>query len=89
MNKLFDVHWQDLARSGIPKRLGIKITGVQYKEIKATSRGEFRPPKKGEWYLSGAIPEAYVARNDLSTPYHIVQLVRVKEVITPEVVEIV
>lgn len=24
-----------------------------------------RPPKKGEWYLSGAIPEAYLAYSDL------------------------
>ena len=31
-----------------------------------------RPPRKGEWYLSGAIPEAYLASSDLSTPYHIV-----------------
>lgn len=33
--------------------------------------GEFRTPKKGEFYLSGAIVEAYRAQNDLSTAYHI------------------
>jgi hypothetical protein len=33
--------------------------------------GEFRAPLKGEFYLSGAIPEAYQAPNDLSTPYAI------------------
>lgn len=27
---------------------------------------DFRPPKRGEFYLSGAIPEAYRAPNDLS-----------------------
>lgn len=32
---------------------------------------EFRPPRKGEYYLSGAIPCAYLAPNDLSTPYRI------------------
>lgn len=33
--------------------------------------GEQRKPKKGEWYLSGAIAEAYCAPNNLSTVYHI------------------
>jgi len=32
---------------------------------------EFRPPKKGEWYLSGAIVEAYRAPFDFSLPYWI------------------
>lgn len=31
-----------------------------------------RPPKKGEWYVSGAIPMAYRARADLSAAYHVV-----------------
>lgn len=46
--------------------------------VKAT--GEFRPPKNGEWYLSGAIVEAYRAHVDLSTPYHIGKLVSGKTV---------
>jgi hypothetical protein len=29
--------------------------------------GEQQQPKQGEWYLSGAIPEAYQAPNDLNT----------------------
>jgi len=33
----------------------------------------FRKPKKGEHYLSGAIPHAYIAPNDLSTEYLVVQ----------------
>lgn len=33
----------------------------------------FRPPKKGEFYLSGAIIAAYRAPNDLSTSYHVVR----------------
>lgn len=33
--------------------------------------GEMRAPKKGEYYLSGAIPEVYRAPNDLSTAYNI------------------
>jgi hypothetical protein len=38
------------------------------------SEGKLRPPKKGEWYLSGAIPQAWRALNDLTTPYVIVRL---------------
>jgi hypothetical protein len=40
--------------------------------------GEFRPPMKGEHYLSGAIVEVYQARADLTTPYHIATMVRTK-----------
>lgn len=36
--------------------------------------GEFRCPRKGERYLSGAIPAAYRAPNDLGTPFHILRL---------------
>ena len=46
--------------------------------IRAVMAGEFRCPKKGEWYLSGAMVEAYRAPNDLWTGYHIAKLVRVK-----------
>lgn len=35
--------------------------------------GEFRAPRKGEWYLSGAIPGAYCAPNDLPTQHHILK----------------
>jgi hypothetical protein len=37
--------------------------------------GEFREPRAGEWYLSGAIPEAWRAPNALSTKFHILQQV--------------
>lgn len=42
----------------------------------ATPTGEFRPPKKGEWYLSGAIIEAWCASNDLQWEYWIARIVR-------------
>lgn len=48
---------------------GHKIRGVM-----GQPTGEFRSPKKGEWYLSGEIPEVYRANNDLSSPYHICEL---------------
>lgn len=35
--------------------------------------GEKRPPRKGEFYLSGSIITAYQARGDLSYPYHIAE----------------
>jgi hypothetical protein len=37
--------------------------------------GEFRPPYKGEWFLSGSYIEAYRAENDLRSSYHIAKLV--------------
>ena len=33
--------------------------------------GEFRAPKRGEFYLSGAIPEIYKSPNDLTLEFHI------------------
>lgn len=35
--------------------------------------GEFREPRAGEYYLSGAIPAVYTAPNDLSTKFHIMR----------------
>jgi hypothetical protein len=46
----------------------------------ASPTGEFRPPRKGEWYLSGAIIEAYQAKADMSDPYVIVKLVKARAV---------
>lgn len=45
-------------------------------DIRAVWTGEKRKPRKGEWYLSGAIIEAYKSPNDLSTEFHIAKLVR-------------
>jgi len=39
----------------------------------AVRTDEFREPKKGELYLSGAIPTAYYAPNDLSTKFRIMK----------------
>lgn len=40
--------------------------------------GEKRRPKKGEWFLSGAVVDGYEAYNDLSQIYHIGELVIVE-----------
>ncbi len=57
------------------KRLG---SGQPRITIKAHLIGEFRPPKAGEYYLSGAIPAAYRAPDDFISPYHICKLVQTK-----------
>ena len=49
---------------------------------RAVLTGEFRSPKKGEWYLSGAIPTAYKAPNDLSTEFRICKLVAMNRTTT-------
>jgi len=40
----------------------------------AVRTGEFRDVQEGEWYLSGAIPEAYRAHGHLQGPFHILRL---------------
>jgi hypothetical protein len=57
----------EVYRLADPLRWGEKFTY-------AVATGEFRPPRQGEWYLSGAIPAAYRAPNDLSTPYWIAEV---------------
>jgi hypothetical protein len=46
--------------------------------FRAEPTGDHRPPRAGEWYLSGAITAAYHATRDLSTAYHIARIVRVE-----------
>ena len=60
----------------------VKIIRVQY-------AGKKRCPKKGEWYISGAIPEGYKASNDLRTPFHIGTLVltEAKTIVTTTVIK--
>lgn len=44
------------------------------RHVRAVPTGEKRKPKKGEWYLSGAIVEAYLAPADLNHPFHICKI---------------
>ena len=46
--------------------------------VRAVRTGEYRKPKRGEWYLSGAIKEADQAPNDLGCEHVIVKLVRIE-----------
>lgn len=52
--------------------------GLARHQCRAEYTGELRPPKAGEWYLSGAVIEGYRAPNDLTQSYHIASLVRVR-----------
>lgn len=52
----------------------------QDKNLRAVATDEFRPPRKGEFYLSGAEIEAYRAPRDLSTLYRIAHIVLIKMV---------
>lgn len=53
---------------------GDKVRAQLPPDAVAIWTGERRPPRKGEWYLSGAIIEAYMAPNDLSSPHAIATL---------------
>ena len=50
-------------------------------------RGEMRPPRAGEYFLSGSIIEAYRAENDLDWNYAIAVPVWVKEKVVQKVIE--
>jgi hypothetical protein len=85
---LYPVHFSDsrVPSSELPHGLRYDASGVlKGKEgypvfVFARYNGVKRAPKKGEYYLSGALIEGYRAPNDLSTPYHIAELVFVKKV---------
>ena len=50
------------------------------KHVKAFWSGQYRAPKKGEWYLSGCegYERAYMAPNDLSDEYFIMRIALVE-----------
>ncbi|MHA1285911.1 MAG: hypothetical protein ACTSPB_00780 [Candidatus Thorarchaeota archaeon] len=57
-------------------KYAIRDKGKGYKTM-GIMTNEFRPPKKGEFYVSGAIPEVYEVPNDLSTSFYIIKLIHV------------
>lgn len=56
--------------------------------LRAQPTGEFREPRTGEWFISGAIPEAYRASTTLCTKYHIARIVEVERVTTERIVRV-
>ena len=63
----------------------LSIISHQDNSIRAIFSGEKRKPKKGEWFLSGAEIEAYQAKCDLDTVYHIAKIVRVETKIVEDI----
>ena len=61
---------------------------VRKSDWRVKPTGEFRPPRAGEWFLSGATIEGYSTYVDLATPAHIGRLVRVKTITTVVEVEV-
>jgi hypothetical protein len=47
--------------------------------VMAAYTGYIRPPMAGEFFLSGAIVEAYYTAFDMTTPHHIAKLVKVEQ----------
>ena len=60
---------------GVRSPGGTITQGAHWSTVMAVWTGEKRPPKAGEWYLSGAKIEAYRAPNDFTSEYHIARLV--------------
>lgn len=71
--KLYNV--QDIVPLDAYDRLGRHMV-----DIRAIKTGITRPPKKGEWFISGAVPEAYQAKEDMTEPRPIALLVRIKTI---------
>jgi hypothetical protein len=68
-------------------KLGSNSTSSRPNDIRAVATGENRPPKAGEWYLSGAQIEAYRAIHDFTEPCRIARLVRVTVETTVRIVQ--
>ncbi len=66
------------------KRAPIGVFPVEHSwiakdKLMAKAIGEYRNPCKGEYYLSGAIVTAYLAPNDLGSPYWIAKPVKLEQ----------
>lgn len=68
----------------LPLSAGLVLAslGASPRGIAGMWNGEFRPPKKGERYISGGPPLVWLAPNDLSDSFHIAKLVKVKTEVT-------
>lgn len=53
------------------ERAGVNASGL----FVFVRTGEFRQPRPGEWYLSGAIPCAYFAKNGSIIAFHIMRAI--------------
>lgn len=60
------------------EREQLKIKPPARPTVMARATGEFRVPLPGEWYLSGAIVEAYRNQGLGDVKFHIARLVKVR-----------
>lgn len=51
----------------------VDLPGMDHGKMWSWELLDYRAPKKGEHYLSGAIVEAYTAKNDMQCEYFIVR----------------
>lgn len=58
------------------------VYGQRHLDYMGKITGEFREPKAGEWYLSGAIPECYRMSHDSGMKFHIIKLCQIKRIET-------
>lgn len=61
---------------------------AEQRHLRAVRTGEYRPPLKGEWFLSGAIPQAYRCIS-AGLSYHILKIVRVEIKTTYRIKEVI
>ncbi len=70
------------------KRLGIPLdtkdlgatSRIAHTSLRAISTGVRLPPRKGQWYLSGAEIAAYYAGADLDTHYLLAEIVEIETI---------
>ena len=82
---------EERKRLGVPDvRLDLYNHGRDGNHIMAVRTEEFRAPRKGEWYLSGAIPTVWRAPNDYgeTSRYWIMRLVIVERTTTRTLKEV-
>ena len=57
-----------------PTWINNKLYGPRTILVNGEKTGEYRNPKKNEFFVSGAIPGIYRAPSDLSCKYHIIKI---------------
>jgi len=61
-------------RQGKVFRVHERLSRTKAKYCETT--GEYREPKQGEFFISGATPGGYMAYHDMTTKYYIAKLIR-------------
>lgn len=69
----------DMLKLGFDSYVEARRAGYEAVAVGTASK---RCPKKGEWFLSGAIPQGYKAPNDLGDEYNILRLMLMRGVMS-------